>query len=56
MFTTTDETGLLNNYGIEPKVYYAEYPAPYQQRRYLLQGFLALLFVSSLIIVSVAIS
>ena len=35
MYTTTDENGILNNYAVEPKVVYAEYPAVYEQRRYL---------------------
>lgn len=30
--------GFLNNYAVEPQPYYAEYPAPFQQRRYLVQG------------------
>jgi hypothetical protein len=57
MYTTTQlDNGLLNNYAVEPKPYYAEYPAPFQQRRYLVQGAIAALFVTSLIIVSAVIS
>ena len=57
MYTTTQlDNGLLNNYAVEPKPYYAEYPAPFQQRRYLVQGAIATLFVTSLIIASAVIS
>ena len=57
MYTTTQlDNGLLNNYAAEPKPYYAEYPAPVQQRRYLVQGAVAALFVSSLVILSAVIS
>ncbi|MEA5511819.1 ssl1498 family light-harvesting-like protein [Crocosphaera sp. UHCC 0190] len=57
MYTTTQlDNGILNNYAAEPKPYYAQYPAPFQQRRYLVQGAMAALFVTSLIIVSAVIS
>ncbi|MEM8780921.1 MAG: ssl1498 family light-harvesting-like protein [Cyanobacteria bacterium P01_G01_bin.49] len=57
MYTTTQlDNGLLNNYAVEPKPYYAEYPAPFQQGRYLVQGAIAALFVTSLVIVSAVIS
>jgi hypothetical protein len=57
MYTTTQlDNGLLNNYAVEPKPYYAEYPAPFQQRRYLVQGAIAAAFVTSLVIVSAVIS
>ncbi|ASC73088.1 hypothetical protein XM38_040500 [Halomicronema hongdechloris C2206] len=56
MYTTTDERGILNNYAIEPPVHLAEYPSPEQQRRYKLQGALAALFVSTLVMVSLAVS
>ncbi|MBW4619339.1 MAG: ssl1498 family light-harvesting-like protein [Cyanosarcina radialis HA8281-LM2] len=51
---TTDETGLLNNYAIEPNTYYAEYPSPEQQRSYAVQGAIATLFVTLLMLVSFA--
>ncbi|NER84478.1 MAG: ssl1498 family light-harvesting-like protein, partial [Leptolyngbya sp. SIO1D8] len=38
MFTTIDETGRLNNYAVEPEMYFASYPSPEQQQRYMLQG------------------
>ncbi len=57
MFTTTQlDNGILNNYAVEPQPYYAEYPAPFQQRRYLVQGAIAALFVTSLVMVSAVIS
>ena len=56
MYTTQLDNGLTNNYPIETKPYYAQYPAPYQQRRYLVQGAIATLFVSSLVMVSALIS
>ncbi|MFB2933694.1 photosystem II assembly protein Psb34, partial [Aerosakkonemataceae cyanobacterium BLCC-F154] len=35
---TTNEEGILNNYAVEPPVYFAEYPSQEQQQRYLFQG------------------
>ncbi|EAZ92000.1 photosystem II assembly protein Psb34 [Crocosphaera chwakensis] len=56
MYTTQLDNGLTNTYAIEPKSYYAQYPAPYQQRRYLVQGAIATLFVTGLVAVSAIIS
>ncbi|ACB54644.1 hypothetical protein cce_5298 (plasmid) [Crocosphaera subtropica ATCC 51142] len=56
MYTTQLDNGLTNTYAVETKPYYAEYPAPYQQRRYLIQGAVAALFVTSLVMVSAVIS
>lgn len=56
MYTTTDENGVLNNYAVEPKVIYAEYPAVYEQRRYVIQGAIAALFVTACVLVSLAVS
>lgn len=57
MYTTTQlDNGILNNYAVEPNTYYAEYPAPYQQRRYLIQGAIAALLVTTLVLISAAIS
>lgn len=56
MYTTQLDNGLTNTYAIETKPYYAQYPAPYQQRRYLIQGAVAALFVVALIVVSCTIS
>ncbi|HEY9825240.1 MAG TPA: ssl1498 family light-harvesting-like protein [Stenomitos sp.] len=49
MYTTQDEHGILNNFAAEPKVYFAEQPSVEQQKRYWIQGVLALSFVSGLI-------
>lgn len=38
---TTNEDGVLNNYAIEPKVYFATYPSPEQQQRYTVQAAIA---------------
>jgi hypothetical protein len=56
MYTTTDENGILNNYAVEPKVIYAEYPAVYEQRRYAIQAAIAALFVTACVLVSFAVS
>ncbi|MBE9170794.1 ssl1498 family light-harvesting-like protein [Pleurocapsales cyanobacterium LEGE 06147] len=56
MYTTTDERGILNNFATEPKIYYAVSPSPKQQRRYALQGAVAALFVTALVLVSIAVS
>lgn len=53
---TTDETGVMNNYAVEPAVYFAEYPSPEQQRRYALQGAVAVLFVTLTLLTSFAVS
>ena len=56
MYTTTDERGILNNYAVEPKVTYEEYPAVYEQKRYIVQGALAALFVTAIVFISFAVS
>jgi hypothetical protein len=56
MYTTTDERGILNNYANEPAMYLAVYPSPEQQRRYLLQGGLAALLVTSVTLIALAVS
>lgn len=56
MYSTTDETGLLNNYATEPKMYLADYPAPEQQGRYLLQGGLAALLIGALTLTALVVS
>ncbi|MEH2339232.1 photosystem II assembly protein Psb34 [Nostoc sp.] len=50
MYTTTNEDGILNNYADEPKIHYAEYPAIWEQRKYVLQGLFATLIVTILLI------
>ena len=56
MYTTVNETGQLNNYATEPEMYFASYPAPEQQRRYLLQGGLAILFIGALMLTAIGVS
>lgn len=55
MYTTTSE-GILNNYAIEPAMYYAEYPTETEQNRYKLQGAVASLFVALIVLTSLAVS
>jgi hypothetical protein len=54
LMRTVNEEGLLNNYAVEPAVYYAEYPSPEQQRQYAFQGAIATLFVTALILTAFA--
>lgn len=56
MYTTQEDNGILNNYAVEPKMTYAEYPAAGEQKRYLLLGVIAASFVTSLVLISVAVS
>jgi hypothetical protein len=53
---TTNEEGILNNYAAEPAVYFAEYPSPEQQRRYLVQGAVAFLFVALTLVTALGVS
>lgn len=53
---TTDDRGILNNYAIEPPVYPAQYPSLDQQQRYALQGAVAVLFVSLLVLTAFGVS
>ena len=56
MYTTQLDNGTLNNYAVEPKMYFSDYPAVYEQRRYLIRGASALLLVTATILVSFAVS
>ena len=56
MYTTQLDNGTLNNYAAEPKMYFSDYPAVYEQRRYLVQGAIAALIVTATILVSFAVS
>ncbi|WP_109012499.1 photosystem II assembly protein Psb34 [Nostoc commune] len=56
MYTTTNEDGVLNNYAAEPKMYYAEYPAIWEQRKYVLQAFFATLIVTTIVLVGFSVS
>ena len=53
---TRNEEGLLNNYATEPVVYFAEFPSVDQQRQYALQGAIATVFVSVLLLIAVSVS
>ncbi len=56
MYTTNLDNGVLNNYAVEPQVTYEEYPAVYEQKRYLVQGAIATLFVTAIVFLSFAVS
>jgi hypothetical protein len=56
MYTTINESGILNNYATEPQLYYAEYPNQEQQNRYKLQGAIATLIVTTLVLVALGVS
>ena len=56
MTTTTNGEGILNNYATEPNLYYAAYPSAEQQKQYTFQAAIATLFVSALVLVSLAVS
>jgi hypothetical protein len=56
MYTTVSQEGLLNNYATEPDLYYAVYPSVEQRRNYALQGAIATLFVTALVLISFAAS
>jgi hypothetical protein len=53
---TTDDRGILNNYAVEPAMYYAEYPSIEEQRRYAYLGGLATLFVSALVLLALSVA
>lgn len=55
MYTTNSE-GILNNYAAEPAMYFAEYPSPEQQQRYVLQGAVAFVFVALTILTTLVVS
>jgi hypothetical protein len=56
MYTTVNENGILNNYAAEPKMYYSEYPAIWEQRKYVIQAVFATLIVTTLVLVSFTVS
>jgi hypothetical protein len=53
---TTDETGVMNNYAVEPNMYFAVYPSVEQQRSYLAQGAVAILLVATTLFTALAVS
>jgi hypothetical protein len=56
MYTTVNEDGVLNNYATEPQMYYAEYPAIWEQRKYVIQSVFATLIVTTLVLVALSVS
>ncbi len=57
MYTTTQlDNGILNNYAVEPKMTYTEYPTVYEQKRYLKQAAIATLLVSAIVFISFVVS
>lgn len=52
MYTTVNEDGILNNYAPTARIHYAEYPAVWEQRRYMKIGAIATLFVSALVLIA----
>jgi hypothetical protein len=56
MYTTVNENGVLNNYANEPQMYYSEYPAIWEQRKYVVQGVFAAMIVATLVLVGLSVS
>ena len=56
MYTTINESGILNNYANEPQIYCATYPSQEEQRQYAVQGAFATLLVTALILVAFGVS
>ena len=53
---TVDETGILNNYAVEPTIYPAQAPSEDEQRQYVYQAVVAALFVTLTILTAFAVS
>lgn len=53
---TVDDEGLVNAYALEPAMYFAEYPSPEQQRRYLFQAVLSTLLVALTVFIAFSFS
>jgi hypothetical protein len=53
---TVDDEGILNNYGVEPKVSLSEYPSPQTQKQYVWQGLGAILFVVLIVLIAISVS
>ncbi len=56
MQTAQLDNGILNNYAVEPKMTYAEYPTVWEQKRYLQLGAVAASFITALVLISFAVS
>jgi hypothetical protein len=53
---TTNEDGILNNYAVEPELYFAEYPSPEQQQRYIAQAAIAFGLVALSLLTALSVS
>ncbi|NJM98703.1 MAG: ssl1498 family light-harvesting-like protein [Phormidesmis sp. RL_2_1] len=53
---TEDETGVLNNFAVEPKMYEAEPPTGAEKRNYIIMGSVAASLVVALFVVAAAVS
>jgi hypothetical protein len=51
-----EDSGLLNNFAIEPKMYEAEPPNQNQKRNYLILGIVGMSLIGGLVAVAVAVS
>ncbi len=53
---TEDETGLMNNFAVEPKIYQTEPPTGTEKRNYIILGSAAVTLVLGLFAVAAAVS
>ncbi len=53
---TANESGVLNNFAVEPKIYEAEAPSNAQMVRYAIQGALAAALVGGVLWIAFAVS
>lgn len=53
---TVDDEGLVNAYSIEPAMYFAKYPTPETQRRYVVPGVIAALLVTLTVLIAFSVS
>ncbi|AFZ38237.1 hypothetical protein Sta7437_4799 (plasmid) [Stanieria cyanosphaera PCC 7437] len=56
MYTTQLDNGTLNNYAVEPKVTYQEYPTVWEQKNYFKQAAIAASFITAVVLISFAVS
>lgn len=53
---TEDETGLLNNFAVEPKMYQAEPPTGSEKRNYIILGSAAASLIVGLFVIAASVS
>ena len=53
---TEDESGLLNNFAVEPKMYEAEPPTQQQKKNYMVLGAICAGLLVGLIVVAITVS